>query len=306
MKIMITGAAGWLGRYVTDLLSAKHELILLDQARSDEATIFDPGSPGGRRVVPLTTDWPYHQVNLGDRDGLASAMSDVEVVIHLAAKPTGDWEGAEVTMQTNVIGTFNVLRAAVAQGTRRVVSASSINAYGTFFWRVSGLPPVRSRLPLIETDPPVPEDPYSLSKLTGELMTATFTRAFGLETVNLRFAGVFPEQRYDEMMTDGLPPTTEWADDLFQWVHVRDVTAGIVLAAQVATVTPDPIVLGAGDTRAPEDTLDLIRRFRPDLLPLVHEPLPGRAPLLSIERARSRLGYAPQFSLTDAPQSSPG
>ena len=210
MKIMITGAAGWLGRYVTDLLSPQHELVLLDQARADEATIFDPASPGGRRVEPLTTDWPYHQVDLGDREGLAAAMSDAEVVIHLAAKPTGDWEGAEVTMQTNVIGTFNLLRAAVAQGTRRVVSASSINAYGTFFWRVSGLPPVRSRLPLIETDPPVPEDPYSLSKLTGELMTATFTRAFGLETVNLRFAGVFPEQRYDQMMTDGLPPTTEW------------------------------------------------------------------------------------------------
>lgn len=107
------------------------------------------------------------------------------------------------------MGTFNVLRAAVAQGVRRVVSASSTNAYGTFFWGVSGLPPVRRERPLTEADPPVPEDPYSLRKLTGELMTATFTRASALETVNPRFAGVFPEQRYDRMLADGLPPTSE-------------------------------------------------------------------------------------------------
>lgn len=302
MKIMITGAAGWLGRYVTELLSERHELVLLDQAHPDEATIFDPDSPGGRRVAPLTTDWPYHQIDLGDRDRLATTMAGAEVVIHLAAKPTGDWEGAEVTMETNVIGTFNVLRAAVARGARRVVNASSVNAYGTFYWRVSGLPPVRRQLPLTETDPPVPQDPYSLSKLTTELMTATFTRAFALETVNLRFAGVWPEQRYDQVMTEGLTATTAWADDLFQWVHVRDVTAGIVQAAEIGAVVPDPIVLGASDTRAPEDTADLIARFRPDLAPLVHEPITGRSALLSIERARSRLGYAPAYTLDEAPR----
>jgi len=301
MRILITGAAGWLGRYVAAELSARHELTLLDQAHPDEATVFDPDSPGGRRVEPLTADWPYRRVDLGDRAALAEAIAGSECVIHLAAKPTGDWEGAEVTMESNVMGTFNVLRAAVAHGVRRVVNASSINAFGSFYWRVSGVPPVRDRLPLTETATPVPEDPYSLSKLTTELMTATFTRAFALETVNLRFAGVWPEQRYDRVMAEGLPATTQWADDLFQWVHVRDVTSGIVRATEVSAVTPDPIVLGAGDTRAPEQTLDLVRRFRPDLVPLLHEPLTGREPLLSIRRARSRLDYQPQFSLDDAP-----
>lgn len=69
--------------------------MLLDQAHPEEATVFDPDSPGGRRIEPLRPRWPYHQGRLGDRDQLAISMADVEVVIHLAAKPTADWEGAE-------------------------------------------------------------------------------------------------------------------------------------------------------------------------------------------------------------------
>ncbi|MBA8794521.1 nucleoside-diphosphate-sugar epimerase [Friedmanniella endophytica] len=305
MKIMITGAAGWLGRYVAELLGDRHELVLLDQADPEQATVFDPEAPGGRSVSPLRTPWPYHRTALADEDGLRAALAGVDVVVHLAGKPTGDWETAEETIATNVVGTFNIHRAAVRAGVRRVVSASSINAFGTFFWRVSGLSPVRRALPLTEDEPAVPEDPYSLSKLTGELVAATFHRAFGLETLPLRFAGVWPEQRYDRLLTDGLPASTGWADDLWQWVHVRDVSAGIVAAAEAAVVTPEPIVLAAADTCAPEPTLDLVRRYRPDLAPHLTAPLPGRAPLLSIDRARTRLGYAPRFTLDAAPVATP-
>jgi UDP-glucose 4-epimerase len=297
MKIVVTGAAGWLGRYVADILGADHDLVLLDRVDPAEATIFDPSSPTGRSVAPLAPTWPYQQVDIADPDALRDAFADADVVVHLAAWPTGTWDLAASTLKTNIMGTINVYEAARDAGVRRVVSASSINAYGTFYWRTSGRTPVRTSLPLTEAVPVEPEDPYSLSKAAGEMIGQTYHRAFGIEVVNLRFAGVWAEVTYEKAMTNGLPVTTAWADDLFQWVHVVDVTTGIALAATAPAVAPEPIVLGAADTRAPEPTLELIQRFKPDLAASLVEPLPGRAPLLSIARARTQLGYAPRFRL---------
>jgi len=65
-------------------------------------------------------------------------------------------------------------------------------------------------------------------------------------------------------------------------VHVVDVTTGIGLAATVSAVAPEPIVLGAADTRAPEPTLELIHRFQPDLVASFVEPL-ARAPTRRID-----------------------
>jgi UDP-glucose 4-epimerase len=300
MRIAITGAAGWLGRYITAGLEADHELVLVDNVDPQEATIFDPGSPTGRRRMPLKSSWPYRQVDILDEPGLSSALEECEVVIHLAALPTGEWERSRLTMATNVMGTFNVFETARLLGVRRVVNASSINAFGTFFWRVSGLSPVYRSLPLTEDEPMLPEDPYSLSKATTELIGGTFHRAFGFEAANLRFAGVRSEDAYEQALDEGLPATTAWADDLFQWVHVRDVAQGIAKAATVPRIVPLPITLAAADTRAPESTLDLLAKHQPDLVPLACEPLSGRASLLSIARARTFLGYAPAFSLDAA------
>lgn len=303
MKIAITGAAGWLGRYVTAALESSHDLVLIDRVAPQDATIFDPKAPGGRRAVPLMVSWPYHQLDVNDEVGITAALDGVEVIIHLAAWPTGVWDLARSTMATNVMGTFNVFECARACGVRRIVNASSINAFGSFFWRVTGLPPVRRALPIVEDEPTVPEDPYSLSKVVTESIGATYTRAFGMEVANLRFAGVMAETIYQQLSESGLPRTEAWDDHLFQWVHVLDVTQGITRAATVPAVVPVPITIAARDTRAPEPTLELLTRFHPQLVPLIREPLAGRASLLSIARARSYLGYEPRYSFAEAPGS---
>lgn len=300
MKILITGAAGWLGRRVVAQLEPDHELLLTDAVDPAEATIFDGSAPGGRRRVPLEPDWPYLRADLSDSEALQQFVGQAEVVIHLAAIPVGDWDILIPTMQTNVMGTVKLLELVRSSGVRRFVNASSINAYGTFFWRVSGLEPVRRELPLTEDEKPMPEDPYSLTKFLTEEIGHSYHRAFGIEVVNLRFAGVRSHESYEQAMRQGLPPTQAFPADLGQWVHEDDVAAGIRLAATVPTVLSAPIVLGAGDTRLPEPTMEIIRRLRPDLEPYLTEPLPGRAPLLSITRARTRLGYEPKFSFEQA------
>lgn len=307
MRVAITGAAGWIGRLLTQSLSdAGHELILLDNVAPEEATVFDPGSATSRTAAPLRPDWPYHKVDIRDIAGLRDALVGAEVIVHLAAIPTGLWEDDLQIMEVGVMGTFHVYKCAVRNGSRRVVNASSINAFGSFFWRVQKHDPIRARLPITEDEPRVPEDPYSLSKGMTEDIGWTFRRAYGVEAVNLRFAGLWPIPRYESALVEGLPVTQAWAADLYQWVHPLDVVQAVRRAVTVPDPTSGPIVVAAGDSRAPEATLDLIRRFQPALERTLREPLPGRASLLSITRARQFLGYEPEFSLDAAVAASAG
>ena len=155
-------------------------------------------------------------------------------------------------------------------------------------------------LPLDEGFPPVPEDPYSLSKLVNEQTCAGYQRAYGIAAIAFRFADVWSQARYSGALVAGLPPTTAWSDDLYQWVHVEDVARGIRQALEADHLTGFGVyTLGAGDTRCPEPSMELIRRFRPDLARTLAAPPAGRAPLLAIDRARNAFGFDPQFRLGD-------
>ena len=293
MKVLITGGAGWLARHLTAALEGEHELRLLDNVNPQEATVFAGGA--GRVAAPLVTDWPYIQADICDQEALLKAAAGVDAIIHLAAIPTGLPEQGKAIMQVNTVGTYIVLDAARQVGVRRVFCASSVNAFGTIYWRLSGKPAPYTTMPLTEQFTPVPEDPYSLSKHMNEDTCAAFTRAYGLTTAAFRFAGVWRDELYQERRAK-LEPTTCWSDDLYQWVHVEDVAQGLKAALECEKLPEFGVyTLSAADTRCPEPTLEILQRFRPDLA--VTEPLPGRAPLMSIRKAQETFGYAPRYRL---------
>jgi len=297
MNILITGACGFIGRNLIAELEGNHELRLADTARPEEATMF--GGPNGRTPAPFTPDWPFVQVDITDLGKMREACTGMDAIIHLAADPTGHAEKGKEIMQVNVVGTYVVLDAARLAGVKRVFCASSINAFGTFFWRLSGKPSPYDILPLTEEFAPVPEDPYSLSKRCNEETCAAFHRAYGLTTAAFRFAGVSSAERYEADRAN-LQPTTEWSDMLYQWVHVGDVVRGLNQALECPTLPGfGAYTLGAADTRCPEPTMELLTKFRPDLAAKVSRPIKGRDPLLSIDRARNTFGYAPRFRMAE-------
>ncbi len=297
MNVLITGACGFIGReLIKELEVHGHDLRLLDMTRPEDATVFR--GQAGRAHIPLVTDWPFVQAEVTDPEAMLTACTDMEAVIHLAGEPRGLPEIGVETFRSNALGTFVAIDSAHRAGVQRFMCASSINAFGTFFWRLSGKPAPYTSMPLSEDFEPVPEDPYSLSKLVNEETCATYHRAYGMTTAAFRFAGVWPQERYEQTLEQGLLPTTAWSDDLYQWVHVSDIVRGIRQALETANMPGyGAYTLGAGDTRCPEPTLNLLTQFRPDLA--VTTALPGRAPLLSIEKARSTFGYDPQYRLGD-------
>jgi len=175
-KIVVTGGAGFIGSHLIDRL-------LADGA--NEVVGFDNFSRGRlENVAHLrhVSRFELIEGDIRDRAAVADVLRGAGLVYHLAAQSTvmGAVRNVDYTFETNVGGTFNVLRAAVEQGVPRVLFASSREVYGE---------PIT--LPVDEESPLLPINSYGASKVAGEAYCRAFRREFGLETVVLRFANVY-------------------------------------------------------------------------------------------------------------------
>jgi len=172
VRALVTGGAGFIGSHITDaLIDAGHTV-----------TVIDDLSRGTRAQVNPRASFVELDITSPE---LAAAVVEAhpEVVFHAAAQidvresvrdPLHD---ADV----NVVGTVNVLRAAVDAAARRVVFASSGGAiYGD-----------TEVIPTPEEHPCLPASPYGTAKLCAEAYGGTFSRQAGLEFVALRYANVY-------------------------------------------------------------------------------------------------------------------
>jgi nucleoside-diphosphate-sugar epimerase len=218
----------------------------------------------------------------------------MDAVIHLAASVNHDDVAGCFT--TNAVGTFLMLQACAENGVKRVLVASSINASGWFFCRVTDRPRDFPYLPVDEDVPTDHEDAYSLSKYVNELNCIAWSNRTGMTTAAFRFAGVFPPER-TELTAERVEPTREWPETLAAYVDLRDVIRGLLKALECPTLPRSGVYqLVAADTLLPEPTLEIIERYRPDLLKRLRRPLAGHASMLSHERATQVFGYEPAHS----------
>src|SRR5579859_6818956 len=165
--VLVTGAAGHIGREVCRLLKAKgHRVLAVDVCRD--------GFVGSEDLVTL---------DIAARDEISRLFQahPVRAVIHLAAILPSAFrrdplKGADV----NVGGAVELLRQASKVGTKRFVFASSMSVYGSS---------VGTR-PLTEDDPAAPDEPYGASKRAAELVGEALAEGNGIEFASLRIARV--------------------------------------------------------------------------------------------------------------------
>jgi UDP-glucose 4-epimerase len=177
MTALVTGGAGFIGSNLVDALLAQGEqVVVVDDLSTGRRTNLDEALAQGATLQEL---------DVCDADGLRALFERVrpERVFHLAAQIDVRRSVADpaADARVNVEGTINVLAAARAVGTRRVVySATGGAVYGE-----------AEQVPTPEDAPAQPLAPYGQGKLAGEGYCALFARLHGLSTVALRYANVY-------------------------------------------------------------------------------------------------------------------
>ena len=163
MKILVTGAAGFIGSNLVDgLLDAGHEVRALDN--------FSTGHR--RNLQHVANDIDVVEGDLRSYERVSSAVRGCEAVYHEGAMPSvpRSVQDPLTSSEINVGGTLNVLLAARDAGVRRVVFASSSSVYGD-----------APGFPRVETQATSPLAPYAVSKLAAEQYCRVARIVYGLE-----------------------------------------------------------------------------------------------------------------------------
>jgi UDP-glucose 4-epimerase len=292
-RALVTGGAGFIGSHLVERLM--HEGL--------QVVVLDNLSVGKRENVPVGAEFVLGDVN--DSDAVTRAMSDVDVVFHLAARVsirasvTGFYEDA----QTNLMGTLNVLRVCAAHGVKKFVYASSMAVYAD----------APQPFPLPEAYETAPISPYGVAKLACERYAALVAGQSGFDAVALRYFNTYgPRQTFTpyvgvitifiQRLLRGEPPLIFGdGEQCRDFVYVGDVVEG-TLRAMSSDVHNEVFNIGSGvGTSVNQVAALLCARLHPDLAPIHVAEHPGelRNSVADIQKARQMLGYEPRSRLED-------
>ena len=199
IRVLITGAYGLIGNLVYARLAAQpHAYAVYGTAR--------PGEADQRATLMNFTPIPAQQLSMADLTDFAvlqRAVMGMDVVIHLAADPTGR-KGWDSLLHNNIIGTHNVFEASRIAGVKRVVFASTnqtvfgyrdTEPYAAMFaGQFIDLAPDEVR-PITPTQPARPINHYAASKLLGESLAHVYAHAFSMSCLVLRIGWVTPNDQ---------------------------------------------------------------------------------------------------------------
>ncbi len=264
-RVLVTGAAGFIGAHVSQALLARGEAVVgLDNLNP----YYDPALKEAR-LAALTGGAPagafeFHRLDLADAEGvlgLMAARPDIDRVVHLGAQAGVRWslEAPFAYTAANVTGHLSIL-----EGVRRsegrighTVYASTSSVYGS---RADGEP-------FRETDRAErPASLYAASKLAGEMMSKSYTDLYGLPQTALRFFTVYgpwgrPDMAYwlfTDAMLKGRPIQLFNEGRMMRdFTYIDDIVAGILAALDHAPAAGTHRTYNIGNSR-PEQLLDMV------------------------------------------------
>jgi nucleoside-diphosphate-sugar epimerase len=161
-KVLITGAAGYIGNFITAHLAKRYDFVLTDLRKPAD-----------------THNCPFIEADIADLEAMRTLCRDIDTVVHLAAEARieATWENI---LPKNIIGVYNIFEAASEAGCRRVIFASSVNA-------VAGYP---TDCQVHTTMPVRPLNLYGASKAWGEAVARFYADQKNLSAICLRFGWV--------------------------------------------------------------------------------------------------------------------
>ena len=298
--MLVTGGAGYIGSVVaSQLLDTGHEV-----------TIFDDLSKGHREAVPEGADFVLGSL-LDQRQIGAALAGDFDGVLHFAAfSLVGESvEQPEKYYRNNVLGTLNLLEAMVEAKVERLVFSSTCAVYGE-----------PERIPITETETPLPTNPYGGSKLAADRLIGAVAEARGLTATSLRYFNVAgarggfgedhnPEThliplalgaasgRLDYVNIYGTDYDTEDGTAIRDYIHVEDLSRAHLLALAASEQGHRIYNIGNGTGFSVWQVIEAAREVTGAEIRVVEAPRrPGDPPILvaSSERIKNDLGWTPE------------
>jgi len=300
MKILVVGGAGYIGSVCAELL--------LNEGHS--VAIFDNLSEGHRAAVDPRAE--FFEGNLSDASGIKSAItrSKPDAVMHFAASAlVGEsMQNPSKYFRNNVANGLNLLDAMVSAGVKLIIFSSTCAIFG---------PP--ERLPIDETLPKQPINPYGESKLAFEKVLRWYDQIHGLRFVSLRYfnaAGASTKFGEDHRVETHLIPNVlkvalrqkphveifgtdyETPDGtcIRDYIHILDLARAHILALN--SPKSEFYNLGTGGGSSVREVIEATREITGAKIDIVEKPRrPGDPPRLiaSSEKMKRELGWQPQF-----------
>lgn len=228
MRVLVTGAAGMVGRAVVPVLrSAGHRVVATD--------LPDVASAGEVHA------------DLADAGQAAALIGEAafNAVVHAAAIPSPGQYPPHVVFGNNIMAAFNVIEACVRSGVWRLVNISSVGVLGLHYATRPILP---DYLPIDEQHRLRPQDPYGLSKLFGEQLCDAAVWRSGLRCISLRPAWVQDTRSYaadlGPLIRAGQPRgVAGWP-----YIDIRDLAEAVRLAVESGLPGHEAFYIAAPDT----------------------------------------------------------
>ncbi len=299
-KVLVTGAGGFIASHLVEML--------LQEGASVRAFVRynSRGDPGLLSLLPLET---YRQIeiiagDLRDLPAVEEASQGASLIFHLGALiaiPYSYLHPAEV-VETNVIGTLNILLAARKTGVERLIHTSTSEVYGTAL-----------RVPIDENHPLQGQSPYSASKIGADKLAESFYRSFDLPVVTVRpFNTYGPRQSARAVIPTIISQALTRSevklgnlDARRDLTFVSDTVNGFLKAAVAPKVEGETFNLGTGSEVSVRELVDCIFHILGKDPLIVQEQQRLRPPKSEVERLLSdnrlafqKLGWTPAIPLT--------
>jgi UDP-glucose 4-epimerase len=269
VRLLITGGAGFIGSNLARLaLDHGHEVVVVD----DLSTGYEENLVG--------LDLTFFKASILEEDAMASAMSGVDSVVHLAALGSvpRSIKDPVASHAANATGTLSVLEAARAAGVNHVMVASSSSVYG-----------LNPALPKTEREWVRPMSPYAVTKLATEQYPLAYQQSYGMSTMAFRFFNVYgPRQKaghvyaavipvFVDALLSGQPlPVNGDGSNSRDFTYVGTVCRVLLSAAERRLSHPEPVNLAFGTNTTLMQLIDKIE-LSSGLTAEVHhrDPRPG-------------------------------
>ncbi len=292
MRILITGAAGFLGSSLANHLARSGQSV----RGVDDLSAGDPGM--------LAPEVHFTRGDVNDRPKLWTLLQDVDCVYHLAARvlvPESVLYPREYN-QVNVGGTVTLMEAMRDVGVRRVVFISSGAVYGK-----------QPDQPLREDAAPSPRSPYAVSKLAAEYYVRTIGALWGIETVCLRVFNAYgPGQHLPPAHPPVIPSMLRQAcsdgtlvvhgdgSQTRDYVYLDDAVSAMAAAATAPNVNQEIINVGSGRETSVRDLVRMVMEISGHNPEVIYNPRSDPGPdrmCADLAKARMMLGYQPVTTL---------